>query len=150
MDLNPIVAGESSLLSSKVGMTMRPRDNSDGRYGRLEAIDLATRKSVWVSRRRAFSTTGVLSTDGGLVFAGYLDRNFVAFDSSNGKELWTVRLNDVPNANPISYSVNGRQYIAITVGNGGPIPGLFAGLVPEIKNPTNRTAALWVFSIDGK
>ncbi len=150
MDYDPIVPGGSSLMSTNVGMTMRPRPDSDGRYGRLEAVDLVTRKPVWISRRRAFSTTGVMSTDGGLVFAGYLDRNLVAFDSSNGKELWTVRLNDVPNANPISYEVHGKQYIAITVGNGGPIPGLFAGLAPEIKNPTNRTAALWVFSLDGK
>jgi alcohol dehydrogenase (cytochrome c) len=90
----------------------------------------------------------VLSTDGGLVFAGYLDRNLLAFDSAKGKELWSVRLNDVPNSNPITYEVNGKQYVAVTVGNGGAIPGLYSSLVPEIKNPSNRTSTLWVFGVD--
>jgi alcohol dehydrogenase (cytochrome c) len=148
MDMVPIDSGGSSLLSTKVAMTLRPRAGSDGRYGRLEAVDLVSRKSVWTNRRRAFSTTGVLSTDGGLVFAGYLDRNLLAFDSAKGKELWSVRLNDVPNSNPITYEVNGKQYVAVTVGNGGAIPGLYSSLVPEIKNPSNRTSTLWVFGVD--
>jgi alcohol dehydrogenase (cytochrome c) len=53
MDMVPIDSGGSSLLSTKVAMTLRPRAGSDGRYGRLEAVDLVSRKSVWTNRRRA-------------------------------------------------------------------------------------------------
>lgn len=150
MDMVPIEAGQSSLLSTNVRMTLKPRAGSDGRYGRLEAVDLKTRKPVWSARRRAFGTTGALSTAGGVIFAGYMDRSFLAYDAANGRELWNMRLNDVPNSNPISYAVNGKQYVAIVVGGGGPMIGLFAGLVPEIKNPKNRTSTLWVFEVPDK
>jgi alcohol dehydrogenase (cytochrome c) len=81
------------------------------------------------------------------MFAGSYDRMFAAYDDASGKELWHVRLNDVPNSAPITYSVNGRQYIAMTVGNGGPQPTTFPNLVPEIVNPPDRGAAVWVFEL---
>jgi alcohol dehydrogenase (cytochrome c) len=71
------------------------------------AINLAARKVVWTERQRAPVTTGVLDTAGGVVFEGSMDRWFRARDDSSGKVLWRVRLNDVPNTAPISYSVNG-------------------------------------------
>ena len=55
-----------------------------------------------------------------------------------------TRLNDVPSNAPISYSVNGKQYIAIGVGNGGPQAMTFPALVPEIQN-MDGAAAVWVF-----
>ena len=68
-------------------------------------------------------------------------------DDETGKELWKVRLNDVPNSAPISYMVNGKQYVAVTVGNGGAQAATFPALVPEIKNPPDRGAAIWVFEL---
>ena len=119
MDLAPVAAGERGLLSTGVRLSLRPPPNTDGNYGRLEAINLETKKSVWVHRQRATSTTGALATAGGLVFAGYVDRGFAAFDDATGKKLWRTRLTDVPNSNAISYAVNGKQYIAVVAGNGG-------------------------------
>src|SRR5712671_8156033 len=60
--------------------------------------------------------SAVLATARGLVFAGALDRVFSAYDAATGTQLWKTRLNDVPNSSPISYMVNGRQYVALTVG----------------------------------
>jgi len=146
--LIPVKAGERANLSSGVRWTIRPRPDSDGRYGRVMAINLATRKVVWTERQRAPVTTGVLDTAGGLVFEGSVDRMFRARDDSSGKVLWQVRLNDVPNSAPISYAVRGRQYVAITVGNGGPHPEAWTPLVPEIQNPPDRgAAAVWVFEL---
>jgi len=146
MDLIPVAAGARGSLSSGVRWTVRPRLDSDGQYGRVMAVNLATRKVAWVERQRAPVTTGTLATAGGLVFEGSMDRWFRARDDSNGKVLWHVRLNDVPNSAPISYSVNGRQYVAIVVGNGGPHPATWAPLVPEIQNPPDRGgAAIWAF-----
>jgi alcohol dehydrogenase (cytochrome c) len=112
------------------------------------AINLASRKVVWTERQRAPVTTGVLDTAGGVIFEGSIDRRFRARDDLSGKVLWQQRLNDVPNSAPISYAVNGKQYVAITVGNGGAVPATWAPLVPEIQNPPDRGAsAVWVFEL---
>ena len=147
MNYQPVAPGERGLLSTGVRLTLVPPRNSDGKYGRLEAINLETRESVWVDRQRAPRTTGTLATAGGVVFAGSMDREFAAYDDATGKKLWSTRLNDVPNSNPISYTVNGKQYVAVVVGNGGTYATVFAGLVPEIRNPPDRTSAVWVFEV---
>lgn len=146
-DLAPVAEGERGLLSTGVRLSLRPPPNTDGNYGRLEAINLETKKSVWVHRRRATSTTGALATAGGVVFAGYVDRVFSAFDDATGKELWRTRLSDVPNSNAITYAVGGRQYVAVVAANGGNHARLFMRMMPEIKNPANRSASVWVFEV---
>jgi alcohol dehydrogenase (cytochrome c) len=147
MDLTPVAPGGRGSLSTGVRWTLRPRSESDGKYGRLEAINLETRKVLWTNRQRAPLSSGVLATAGGVVFAGALDRVFAAYDDANGKELWRIRLNDVPNSAPISYSIGGRQYVAVVVGNGGAQAATFPALVPEIRNPPDRGAAIWVFQL---
>ncbi|MEP7306599.1 MAG: PQQ-binding-like beta-propeller repeat protein [Acidobacteriota bacterium] len=147
MDLTPVAPGGRGSLSTGVRWTLRPRADSDGKYGRLEAINLETRKVLWTYRQRAPLSSGVLATAGGVVFVGALDRVFAAYDDANGKELWRIRLNDVPNSAPISYSIGGRQYVAVVVGNGGAQAATFPGLVPEIRNPPDRGAAIWVFQL---
>ena len=126
---------------------LRPRPDSDGRYGHLQAIDVETREMAWVARQRAPLSTGVLSTDGGLVFAGALDRRLKAYDDETGEELWSTVLNDVPNSNPITYMVDGKQYIAMVVGYGGAQVATFPRLVPEIALPTTRSSSIWVFEL---
>jgi alcohol dehydrogenase (cytochrome c) len=147
MDLTPVAPGGRGSLSTGVRWTLRPRADSDGKYGRLEAINLETRKVLWTDRQRAPLSSGVLATAGGVVFAGALDRVFAAYDDANGKELWRIRLNDVPNSAPISYAMGGRQYVAVVVGNGGAQAATFPALVPEIRNPPDRGAAIWVFQL---
>ena len=147
MDLTPVAKGEKGSLTSGVKWSLRPRPDSDGKYGRVEAINLETRKVVWTERQRAPQTTGTLATAGGVVFAGSLDRWIRAYDDSTGKVLWKMRLNDVPSNCPISYSVNGKQYVAVVVGNGGAQAATWPPLVPEIQNPPDKGAAIWVFEL---
>jgi alcohol dehydrogenase (cytochrome c) len=150
MDLTPVGPGGRGSLSTGVRWTLRPRPDSDGKYGRLEALNLETKKVLWTNRQRAPLSSGVLATAGGVVFAGALDRVFAAYDDADGKELWRVRLNDVPNSAPITYSIAGRQYVAVVVGNGGAQAATFPALVPEIRNPPDRGAAIWVFQLPDK
>jgi alcohol dehydrogenase (cytochrome c) len=150
MDLMPVKPGERANLSTDVRWVARPRPDSDGKYGRLEAINLATREVAWTNRQRAPQTTGALATAGGVVFSGSMDRVISARDDSNGKLLWQARLNDVPNSHPITYSINGNQYLAVVVGNGGPQATGLSALVPEIQNPPDRGAAIWVFELPDK
>jgi alcohol dehydrogenase (cytochrome c) len=151
MDLIPAPPGQRGNLTSGVNWFIRARPDSDGKFGRIEAINLETKKVVWIDRQRAPQSTGVLATAGGVVFAGSLDRYLKAYDDRTGATLWQVRMNDVPSSAPITYSVDGKQYVAVVVGNGGAQTATFPVLVPEIQNPPDHGAAIWVFQLpEGK
>jgi alcohol dehydrogenase (cytochrome c) len=123
--------------------------NSDGNFGRVDAIKLADRSTTWTHRQRAPQTSAVLPTAGGVVFAGDIDRTFKALDEATGKVLWQVRTNNAINSFPISYSVNGKQYVAVASGNGSGLLKSLGTLVPEIKSPDSGSV-LWVFALPEK
>jgi len=150
MYMTPVGEGERGLLTTGVRISLAPRENSDGLYGRIQAINLETRKTVWTDRQRAPRSTGMLATGGGVVFGGSLDRVFAAYDDTTGKKLWSSRLSDVPHGSPITYSVNGKQYVAVIAGLGGNHSKLFMPFVPEIKVPVNRSPVIWVFELPEK
>ena len=147
MDLTPVPLDQRGALSTGVKFSIRPRLDSDGRFGRIQAIDLKTHETLWTQRQRAPQTTGVLDTAGGVVFAGALDRYFTAYDDTNGKALWHTRLSDVPSSAPITYAVNGKQYVAVIVGYGSPQSITFPMLTPEIALPITRSSAILVFAL---
>ena len=68
------------------------------------------------------------------------------FDDTTGKVLWQMRTNNAVNSFPISYSVNGKQYIAVAIGDGSGDARSMATLTPEIKNPEGGPM-LWVFAL---
>jgi len=148
MDLFPVPGGGSvSALSSGVNWGIRPRPDSDGKYGRLQALDMATRKPLWTVRQHAPVSSGVLTTAGGLALDATYDRVFHVYDSATGKELWHSRLNDISSSSPISFAVAGKQYLALIVGEGGFHARSFAPLVPELRSSPNRGATVWVFAL---
>ena len=53
----------------------------------------------------------------------------------------------MPNAPPITFAAEGRQYVAATTGAGGYLTGAYSVMAPEIQNPTDRSATLWVFEV---
>jgi len=147
MNLTPVPLDQRGALSTGVSFSIRPRLDSDGKMGRIAAVNLETKKPVWTERQRAPQTTGVLDTAGGVLFAGALDRWFTAYDDATGKALWRVQLTDVPSSAPITYAVNGRQYVAMVVGFGSPQSITFAMLTPEIDLPVIRSSAIFVFAL---
>ena len=149
MDLIPTGEGlGSGALTAGYNWMLRPRPDSDGLYGHVQAINVNENMSqAWTERQRAPQSTGILATAGGLVFAGALDRNLTAYDDMSGEPLWQVKLSDVPNSNPISFSVDGTQYIAIVVGYGGAQTASFGRLVPEITLPATSSSSVWVFKL---
>lgn len=136
----------SEFAGSEIGWREQPRRNSDGKFGRDEAIDIVTGKSLWRVRRRAPPSSSMLVTAGGLLFEGDRERMFRALDSATGAPLWEVRLNAVPNASPITYMVGETQYVAIVTGGGGANDVLVKEYTPEIENSTAATT-LWVFAL---
>jgi alcohol dehydrogenase (cytochrome c) len=123
---------------------LHPRPDSDGKFGRLEAINLETGKVVWTQRQRAAFASSTLATAGGLVFVGSRDRYFRAYDSATGAVLWQTRLGASPSATPVTFTAGGKQYVAVVAGNGGPVAWPF--LTPEIENPPGNPT-LWVFQL---
>ncbi|MFC3834699.1 MULTISPECIES: PQQ-dependent dehydrogenase, methanol/ethanol family [Deinococcus] len=116
--------------------------------GNLQAVDPATGKQVWSQTFKAPLWGGVLTTAGGLVFTGTTaDRDFVAFDARSGKKLWSFKTNSGVIGQPISYSVNGKQYVAVFSGYGGAIP-LWAGPMAQLTKDTPRGGVLWVFAFN--
>lgn len=118
---------------------------SDGKLGKLSAYDAQTLKERWSHEQRAMFMTGALSTGGGLVFIGDLDRYFKAFHAKTGKLLWQTRLGAPTHGYPISYAVKGKQYVAIPTGM-GVFRAMTATMSPDIYQPANGQA-LYVFEL---
>ena len=82
-----------------------------------------------------------------MAFVGDLDRTFKAVDVKTGAVLWKTRLGTAVQGFPVSFSIDGKQYIAVTTGVGGGSPRMIPVIVtPEIRPPANGNA-LYVFAL---
>ena len=145
MELVPVQDG--GFLSSGVSVFYSAPEDSDGNFGFVQAIDMDTGQVKWESRQRAPHDMGMLATSGGLVFTGGMDRQFVAHDQQSGKVLWRTGLTGVPNGSPISYAVDGKQYVALVTGMGSPLSLGLPGFTPEIPVPQVNSSAIYVFAL---
>jgi alcohol dehydrogenase (cytochrome c) len=98
------------------GGTTRPRDQKN--FGALRAIDPTSGTVKWEFRYTSVSSSGVLSTASGVVFAGDGDGNIMAFDSRNGKNLWHYQLGfGLRSTAGTTYMLDGRQYLLVPSGS---------------------------------
>jgi len=88
----------------------------EAQWGRLAAVNLNTGKVAWKVDTEQPLMGGALATAGGLVFTGEGNGAFNAYDAKSGKKLWSFQAGAGVNAPPVSYMVNGKQYIAVAAG----------------------------------
>src|SRR3546814_921961 len=93
-------------------------DDPTAGTGALVAWDAKTQKEVWRVKIDSFWNGGTMATAGNLVFQGHADGSFNAYDSETGKRLWTFAAGSGVLGPPITYKVNGRQYITVLSGFG--------------------------------
>jgi PQQ-dependent dehydrogenase (methanol/ethanol family) len=84
-----------------------------GTYGLLTAIDLNTGKVAWQTRTEKPLLGGLAVTAGGVVFAGLSDAKLIALDAASGRQLWSADAPAGVNAPPITYMLDGVQYVAV-------------------------------------
>ena len=134
--------------NGQVGSTRAIHPDSPDHIGRFVALNIDSGEVLWETPLRTPANTAMLTTAGGLVFGGDWDRNMYAMDEATGEVLWETRLPQAAQGYPITYAVDGRQYVAIPVGVGGyswstSVP---SQLTPEVRRPSSGNAVL-VFAL---
>jgi quinohemoprotein ethanol dehydrogenase len=121
----------------------------DSIKGRLVAWNPVEQKQQWAIERRGPWNGGLLSTAGNLVFEGTASGSFEAYRADTGEKLWSVDAQTGVMAGPVTYSVNGEQYVAVLAGWGGVFP-LATGEVSFKSGHVRNVSRMLVFKLDGK
>lgn len=109
--------------------------------GYIKAFDPAQKRFVWETSSTLPLFAGLLATKSGLVFTGDQHGYFMALDGKSGATLWKFQTGSGINASPMTYELDGTQYVAIMSGLGGDPSFYFSG---------PKGGMLWVFAVDGK
>jgi alcohol dehydrogenase (cytochrome c) len=134
------------------GGPIKPRERFSGGgqkttqalYGSLKAVDPTSGETKARLKLDYPNYSGALATAGNLVFIGHADGSLTAHDAKTLKEVWSFNVGSGINAPPITYSVDGKQYVAVLVGSRQ--SPFVTGLVPELKN-TSTASMLYVFGL---
>ena len=118
--------------------------------GELAVVSIRSGETLWSRRRPTPYNTAALTTAGGVVFIGDWDRYFFAYDARTGDQLWQTRLPTLANGFPITYAVDGKQYVAL---GAGPSVGASSwstliplDLLPDKRNPRAGNG-IYVFAL---
>ncbi len=111
--------------------------------GTVRAISAETGETEWLYEQRA-ATMSLVATGGGLLFGGDVNGRFRAFDQETGEVLWEINLGSPVSGFPISFGVDGRQYVAVGTGAAG-TASHFMGLTPELRPSSGNN--LFVFAL---
>ncbi len=103
-------------------------------YGKVMALRADTFEVAWEVKTRTPMATGMLVTAGGLLFTGDAEGNFLAYDAANGEKLWSYQTGSGMRAAPVTYELDGQQYVVMPSGMGGAVGGYTGAGAPWMKN----------------
>ena len=149
----PYVAGRGYTGTTQVRNAPSPINPGADHFGEVQAWNVDTGKKVWTHNYSKSPNWGaMLATAGGLVFTGGTnDRKFHAFDATSGKLLWESPTSSGILAPPTTFTVDGKQYVAVLSGWGGDsrgmqatLNGAFPGEYPEVP----EGGSVWVYAVE--
>jgi quinohemoprotein ethanol dehydrogenase len=145
------VGPDAMPMMKNMGVTLVPDADLPGNLkGFLKAWNPVTQKPAWVVEVPGAWPGGVLATGGDLVFQGQIDHRFVARDARTGKEVWSFKAQAPIVSPPISYRVNGRQYVTVITGNHGSGAGIQSKMVERYDTDYRLPRHVLTFAIGGK
>ena len=140
--MSPIITGTGVGPPQGYGINFRMQlAPNKATVGRLDAVSARTGECLWRFEEPA-GTMSVMTTGGGLVFAGNTNRRFRAFDATTGDILWETVLGGPVTGFPVSFAVDGEQYVAVTAGGGD----LLSGLFNRLSNLTVRSGSNMLYA----
>jgi alcohol dehydrogenase (cytochrome c) len=133
---------------SRIGITAPgvPPEELNG----LAKVNMETGEITQWPAGQVPTNSSILATAGGLVFWGDINRRFRALDAENGEVLWETIVGGPISTSNITYSVDGRQYVAIITGNNLSHPGLNTGTMGPLRlniDNSPQSNALYVFAL---
>lgn len=126
------------------GFTIKPV--FDDYMGAMRAYDPKTNKIVWEQKNPSPLWSGALVTAGNVVFAGTPEGYLKAWDAKTGTELWKYNTGSGVIGSPITWEMDGEQWIAVPSGWGGAVP-LWGGEVAKAVKHLNQGGSLWAFKL---
>jgi len=140
----------SSFEGDTLGVGWMMDDDPNDQLSTLQAFDPVAGEIVWEVPLPGRFNGGTMTTAGNLVFQGRVDGQFVAYDAASGEELWKYDVGLGISAPPITYAIDGRQYISLLVGWGGGVAGLGSDIARDHGWAYGvHTRRLVTFSLDG-
>ncbi|MCW2244780.1 alcohol dehydrogenase (cytochrome c) [Azospirillum fermentarium] len=129
-----------------LGMGFRIHKLFNDHVGTLRALDPKTGKIAWEHKEELPLWAGVMTTAGNLVFTGTGDGYLKAFDAKTGKELWSFQTGSGVVSCPITWEMDGVQYVGIASGYGGAVP-LWGGDMADLTTRVSQGGSFWVFKL---
>ena len=123
------------------------KPENDDMHGRITARDPKSGDIKWDKRYDIIPHASLMSTASGLLFNATYEGEFEALDSSTGERLWSFNLGTGTNGGIVSYSANGKQYIAVATGHGSYVGRTVAALYPDKIQNYQETTAIVAFEL---
>ncbi|MEM6487077.1 MAG: PQQ-dependent methanol/ethanol family dehydrogenase [Pseudomonadota bacterium] len=129
-----------------LGQGFRIKRLYDDHIGTLRAFDPQTGEKIWEHNEEFPLWAGTMTTAGGLVFTGTSDGFFKAFDAATGEELFAFQTGSGIVSSPITWEMDGKQFVGIASGYGGAVP-LWGGDMAQLTTQVSQGGSFWVFEV---